>query len=148
MNRSHEHAAHELRLLANPSLWVCAIAAAFTLGTARAADTPDDLTPPANAASMTPKQAYQHDKDFCNSGRSTEPRAVCLKEAEHAYREARAGTLEPNSGAMASGDNSDRASTSGTSDTMPRKHMKPRHHKAKRPAAAASAADNGSGTTK
>jgi hypothetical protein len=94
MSTSRTHESHDLQLLRNPAIWVCAIAAAFTVGTARAESSPDDLQAPANAASMTPKQAYAHDKAFCNSGQSTQPRNLCLKEAERAYREARAGRLD------------------------------------------------------
>ena len=87
---------HDLQLLSNPSLWLCAVAAAFTMATtAHAANSPDDVQPPANAESMTPKQAYDHDKAYCNSQQATEQRSLCLKEAARAYQEARAGKLEP-----------------------------------------------------
>lgn len=89
-----EHNAHELRLLTNPATWLCAAVGALAITTAHAATTPDDLTVPANADSMTAKQAYQHDKAYCNSGETTEARATCLKEAARAYQENKAGVLE------------------------------------------------------
>lgn len=119
MTVSRSHDAHDLQLLRNPAIWLCAMAAAFTVGTARAATSPDDLQAPANVQSMSPKQAYEHDKAFCNSGQSTQPRAACLKEAARAYQEARAGKLED--GVMAQANTGDTGSslstsTSGTSD--------------------------------
>jgi len=126
MTASRTHDTHDLQLLRSPAIWMCALAAAFTVGTARAATTsPDDLQPPANADSMTPKQAYEHDKAFCNSGQSTQPRALCLKEAARAYSEARRGRLDD--GVMAQADTSssnrgalglNNTSTSGTSSDM------------------------------
>jgi hypothetical protein len=101
------------------------MAAAFTVGTARAATSPDDLQAPANANSMTPKQAYEHDKAFCNSGQSTQPRALCLKEAARAYNEARRGRLDDGVMAQADSSSSNRGalglnntSTSGTGSDM------------------------------
>jgi hypothetical protein len=126
MTASRTHDTHDLQLLRNPAIWMCALAAAFTVGTARAATSPDDLQPPANADSMTPAQAYAHDKAFCNSGQSTQPRALCLKEAARAYSEARRGRLDD--GVMAQADTSssnrgslglnNNTSTSGTSSDM------------------------------
>lgn len=37
---------------------------------------------------------YRADVQHCNSGRSTQPRALCLHEAREAYDEARRGVLE------------------------------------------------------
>jgi hypothetical protein len=126
MTASRTHNTHDLQLLRNPAIWMCALAAAFTVGTARAATSPDDLQPPANAESMTPKQAYEHDKAFCNSGQSTQPRALCLKEAARAYSEARRGRLDDGVMAQADTSSSNRgslglnssASTSGTGSDM------------------------------
>ncbi|MEW6706049.1 MAG: hypothetical protein AB1430_14485 [Pseudomonadota bacterium] len=123
-SRSHaSHAPHELHLLHNPAVWLCALAAGFITATAQAATSPDDLSVPANADSMTPRQAYEHDKAFCNSGQATQPRALCLQEAARAYREARAGRLD--TGTVAQADNSDtmgRASASGTSAARSDRH--------------------------
>lgn len=120
MTASRTHDTHDLQLLRNPAIWMCALAAAFTVGTARAATSPDDLQAPANAESMTPKQAYEHDKAFCNSSQSTQPRALCLKEAARAYNEARRGRLDD--GVVAQADTTGRSSlgstsTSGTAST-------------------------------
>ena len=73
---------------------------------------------PANAAAMTPQQAYQHDRAYCTSGQATENRSLCLKEAQRAYREARAGRLDAHPVREARSSDSDmaRTSTSGTSD--------------------------------
>jgi hypothetical protein len=81
----------ESKLLRRKGTWLCAMAAVFTMAAAHAATSPDELQVPDNA--MTPKQAYEHDKAYCKSGQSTQPQAVCLKEAARAYQEARAGTL-------------------------------------------------------
>lgn len=122
MTASRTHDTHDLQLLRNPAIWVCAMAAAFTVGTARAAGTsPDDLQSPSNVSSMTPKQAYEHDKAFCNSGQSSEPKARCLQEAARAYSESRRGRLDD--GVMAQAGSSDNSaygstSTSGTSSDM------------------------------
>jgi hypothetical protein len=88
------HASHDLHLLTSPALWLCAIAAAFTMATAHAANTPDDLAVPSNAQSMTPKQAFEHDKAYCQGREKTEDRATCMKEANRAYQEARSGAAE------------------------------------------------------
>jgi hypothetical protein len=118
--------ANDLHLLSSPSMWLCAVAAAFTMATTvHAANTADDVQPPANAESMTPKQAYDHDKAYCNSQQATEQRSLCLKEASRAYQEARAGKLEPTT--TASSDDTS-TSTSGTSS----KHRAHRmHHSSK-----------------
>jgi hypothetical protein len=93
-HRDHSAAPHDLHLLTHPGLWLCAVAAAFAMTTtAHATSSPEDLQPPSDAQSLSPRQAYQHDRDFCNSGQATEPRALCLKEAARAYNDDRAGKL-------------------------------------------------------
>ena len=122
MTSSRLHAGHDLSLLRSPSLWLCAVAAAFTMSaTAHAASSTDDLQPPANAESMTPKQAYEHDKAYCSSQQATEARALCMKEANRAYQEDRAGKLEP-------------AATASADDTA----ATPKHHRSHRMAKGAS----------
>jgi len=37
------------------------------------------------------QQQYQQDRAYCSSGQTSEPRALCLKEAAAAYAEARHG---------------------------------------------------------
>jgi len=113
MKTSCSHAAHDLHLLTNPAIWLCALAAAFTVGTARAANSPDNLQMPANANSMSPRQAYDHDKAYCSSNQVTQARSLCMKEAERAYREARAGKLNTNTVVA----RSDRGSLSATTNT-------------------------------
>lgn len=122
------HASHDLNLLTSPGVWLCALAAAFTMATAHAANTPEDLSVPSDSASLTPKQAYEHDKAYCNSREKTEDRATCMKEASRAYQEAKAGILEPGSHVatrshrarhMARTHNDDQATTSGTSSSKP-----------------------------
>jgi len=116
MTSSRLHAGRDLSLLRSLPLWLCAVAAAFTMSaTAHAASTTDDLQPPANAESMTPKQAYEHDKAYCNSQQATEARALCMKEANRAYQEDRAGKLEP-------------AATASADDTA----ATPKHHRSHR----------------
>jgi len=74
---------HDLPLLTNPAVWACALAGALAMSTN------------AHAAYDDAKQQYEADKTWCTSGQSTEPRALCLKEAARAYSEAKKGTLEP-----------------------------------------------------
>ena len=119
------HSSHDLHLLTSPGLWLCAVAAAFTMATAHA-NTPDDLSVPSNAQSMSAKQAFEHDKAYCQGREKTEDRATCLKEANRAYQEARAGKLEPGDSThaashshrkhMAKSKTADQSSSSGTSD--------------------------------
>lgn len=154
MIRTHKHPSHELHLLTNPSVWLCAVAAAFTMGTAHAQQTADDLQVPSNVDSMSPKQAYQHDVQYCNSMRALEPRKLCLKEASRAYQEARAGKLQPQGTSTASSDRDSygATSTSGTeaaadaaSGSAKAKHRAAKRHPrhAKGTAGAASASDMG-----
>jgi hypothetical protein len=120
------HAQHDLQLLAHPGLWLCAVAAAFAMATttARAAD-PESLDVPSQAQNLSPKQAYQHDRAFCNSSQATEARALCLKEASRAYHEARAGKLLRPDNEQAMGANRhqrqqmNRANASGTGTSSP-----------------------------
>lgn len=131
MKASDPSASHELQLLTSPTVWLCALAAAFAMSSAQAANTPDDLSVPANAESMTPRQAYEHDKAYCHSDRVTEQRALCLKEASRAFQEARAGLLEPSADDHVASRQSRRhlarqratgettTSTSGTSSSSP-----------------------------
>ncbi len=119
MTDSRTQASQDLQLLRNPAVWLCALAAAFTVGTAQAANTPDNLQVPANADSMSPRQAYEHDKAFCNSGQATQPRALCLQEAARAYRENLAGRLDTNV-AQASSDSVSSSGTSSAADTSAR----------------------------
>lgn len=103
MTSSRHHSSHDLHLISSAAMWLCAAAAVLAMSTARAANTSDDVQAPANAESMTPKQAYEHDKAYCASGQSTQPRAACLKEAARAYQEARAGKLDSDAGTASSG---------------------------------------------
>ncbi|HET9642234.1 MAG TPA: hypothetical protein VFP68_02500 [Burkholderiaceae bacterium] len=77
-------------LLRSPVVWAWALAGALALSTPAQAASADDIKVP-DASNMTAKQAYQHDVAYCNSGEATQPRALCLKEAQRAYREAAGG---------------------------------------------------------
>jgi uncharacterized membrane protein len=79
-----------LRLPRNPVAWGGALAAALAISAPAHAATADDIKVP-DASNMTAKQAYQHDVNYCNSGQATQPRALCLKEAQRAYQEASGG---------------------------------------------------------
>lgn len=114
---------HELPLLTNPAVWICALAGALTMSTAHAAY--------ANDA----KQQYEADKAYCSSGQATEPRALCLKEAARAYAEAKKGTLDSSS--MDAMEPTSAGPTSG----------KTRHHKHRAKASASSTKDNSSSST-
>lgn len=116
---------HELPLLTNPAVWICALAGALTMSTAHAAY--------ANDA----KQQYEADKAYCTSGQATEPRSLCLKEASRAYAEARKGTLDTSS----SMDNMEPTSAGPTSGKA--RH----HHKHRAKPAASSTTDNSSSST-
>lgn len=135
MNRHAEHTAHELRLLTQPATWLCAVVGALAIGTAHAANTPENLSVPADAATMSAKQAYEHDRDYCNSRESTEPRALCLKEAARAYQEDRAGTL-------------DKVGTSGTGSAQAHHRARHRHHTKAQASNASDTSANTATTTK
>jgi hypothetical protein len=116
-NTHHAHGAHDLHLLSHPMLWTVAVAGAIAMSSSAhaAPTTPDDLVPPANAVSMTPREAYAHDRAFCNSGQATEARALCLKEAARAYHDDLAGKLvRPDEAEAMGARDRDRAATSGT----------------------------------
>lgn len=127
MSDSRTSAQHELGLMTQPAIWLCAIAGALLMaGGARAANDPENLTVPSDSAALSASQAYAHDKAYCMSSAVTENRSLCLKEASRAYQEAKAGILEPGSQVASThhrrhmakaASTSTTTSTSGTSST-------------------------------
>lgn len=68
------------------------------------------LSPTALAAEKATQaqQDYQKERAHCNSGKSQQDRATCLKEAQAAYQESRRGGLNTQGDAQLSGNATDR----------------------------------------